>query len=298
MIPKVKIMKKYFFLFLVFISISAYSQEGYVDYLDGYLDIKSGNDWLELDMGDIVDSDSVIKLWDDSYVEITVGTRTIKISQAGIYNVVDLMKSADKIKGTGVVEKAGMLISRFLYGDNRQKESTVGGVRAFSVDDALRNMPDVGSDILVNAFEAFTKGENVKAKDLFLEGLSYADDNSQELMAIYFLAQISYEENNLQEALEYLDEAWLDEYADYNELIIFLKGQILIETNGNQQAIDWFNENPLDDDARILQAVRFLEAIANYNLGNMEISRKLFSESINIDPNSDIASAARIYQEN
>lgn len=290
--------KKLLVILLLFLSVCLSAEEGYIEYLDGYLDVMSDDEWFEIYMGDSLYSDSVIKLWEDSYVEIKVGSKSVKISQEGIYSVAELLKSAEKIKRAGLVKKTTNLISRMLYGDNSLVQDTVGGVRAFNIEKALQTFPDTGGEVLREAFKAFTEGKNEEARELFLESLDFPEDEGQLMMGLYFLAQISYEKDETEQALKYLNEIYIDEYSpeyDYYNLVVFLKGQILIETNGNGQALTWLEENLISEDDPITQALLFLKGLANYNIGKIEVSRKFLTRCIKINPENDISEAAGLF---
>ncbi|MDA3808827.1 MAG: hypothetical protein PF518_00720 [Spirochaetaceae bacterium] len=122
-------MFKYPIIILLFISgiFSIYSRDLYIDYLDGYLEIKSGNKWDPIDIGDVVSDSDVIRLSDQGYVELLYEDIKITLDKDGTYealNLIDQVVKADKwgIKGSSFTK---------LFQDDilDSKQSAVMGVR-------------------------------------------------------------------------------------------------------------------------------------------------------------------------
>ena len=229
-----------------------YADEGFVDFIDGNADIKNGNSWDYLDIGDSVSNSDVIRLEDNSYLEIKFKSITLKLTQKGQYKIDDLLKSNQKVSNASFGNKTKYILNKILYGDDSLAQSTAGGVRGDPIEDLLDSIPDSDSAYLREASKAFEAGETDAALAKFLEAWDFAEDIEQEMMSAYFISLIYYQKGEMSKALSYLDEVWLNEFSQFYGLIVYLKATILIETNGNQQALDWIAKSKLKKDDPVL----------------------------------------------
>ena len=172
--------KLIFILTLIFVTISAFCQLT-IEYIDGYLDLKDGNEWTELWIGDQLEESDTVRLAEASIAEITNGSATITITREGTYKISDLIVGANR--RSSIVGLIGNKLRTMMIEDEAPVTSAVAGVRASEA---------VEKDVLSWAFETSDSmlEEGIFAfEDGYYEDAIYAFDE-----AIY----IAEEENNIQ----------------------------------------------------------------------------------------------------
>jgi len=58
-----------------------------VEYVDGYLDVRDGEEWFELFVGDTVSDSDTIRLDEDSIAELSTRGTKLTVTKPGIYMV-------------------------------------------------------------------------------------------------------------------------------------------------------------------------------------------------------------------
>jgi len=281
-------------LAILVVGFQLFAENGWVSYIDGYADIQDGSDWTWLDIGDDIPGTAVIKLDSDSFIEIEFQSTTLKLFQEGIYNVADLLSDTNSFDKSGMGTKTVGVLTKLLQGGGEDlSQSQVGGARAAEVTTETDLFGSgYAEQLLSEGRDAYDAEDYDTAYSSFYDAYDFAENDEQETEALYYLALISYETGKLPEALDFIDEVWLDDYSDYYPAVVFLKGQILIEGYAYQKAIDWLAENPGEQDDPAYQGTLLLLGIANLKAGNDINGAEILQQCVAINPSSDIAKTA------
>ena len=107
-------------LFLI-TAIPLIAEDLLVEYVDGILEIKEGSGWIELYIGDTIPEDSLIRLSDNGFAELSTRTVTVTLNQAGTYETRSLLRSGKKVAswniGGVVNSKLSKLVSPAQQGE-------------------------------------------------------------------------------------------------------------------------------------------------------------------------------------
>jgi len=70
---------------LALVSVAAFCQDVFVDYLEGVLERSVGSAWRPLDIGDRLPAEATIRLSGRGFVELVQGKVRVSISQDAVY---------------------------------------------------------------------------------------------------------------------------------------------------------------------------------------------------------------------
>ncbi|HAK46079.1 MAG TPA: hypothetical protein DCO79_09215 [Spirochaeta sp.] len=270
------------------------------EYVDGFLDIKDGSEWYEVYIGDILPADAVVKLDTDSYAELSFGNETIKLSRQGIYELSKLVDSKKEVAGAGTTSLFSGKFKTLHREDTTKTQSTVGGVRAAEAETvSIEWMSSETAELIADGRDALEAGEFNDAYDFFTEAYDFSADSYEESEALYFLGLTSAVQGDYSDALMNLDMAEVEEDAEYYTDFYLLKGQLLVESYAYEEAFEFLDDYDSTAGKRTpakLQEIYFLLAVAANNSGETVTARSAITKLIAIDPNSEIAKAAREYK--
>ena len=289
------------FLIIVCVAAGIYAADISVDYIDGILDLKENGRWYEIYAGDCLENDSVVKLDNDSYAELSYGSSVIKLTRPGTYQIAELIQSRNDVAAAGRVSLFTGKFKTFVQEDHMKTQSTVGGVRAAEAETvSIDWMSSESTELIADGLKALSVNNYDDAELYFQDALDFAADSFEEREALYYLGWLSAMKGDYSEALVNLDridaEDDLEFYTDY----YILKSQILIESFAYEEAFNFlngYNFNAGASDKGSKQELYFMIAVAGNNSGNKAEARNALNALLRIDADSDIAEAAKGYKE-
>ena len=287
-------MKRSIALFLLASGLSlAVAEDLTVEYIEGYLDIRMGSAWAEVEVGDTLGEDDVIRLDEGSLATLRYGGRTLNITRPGTYRIADMLSaSRGPVGGLGslVLGKVKSLVS-----EPERGISTAAGVRGTKSADDVSWMGD-GEDLILEG-KNYLGASNYKSA---IEAFIKAEENAyfgEEAEILFYLGLTYTLMDNPGQALKHLDMVEPADLPGAGETSAFyvLKGQLLTETFAFPQAIDWLRNVPRDiteNDIETGQAVKLYLGLSYRGVGDRTAAAALFDQVINADPASPYAKAA------
>ena len=288
-----------FLLFLFFTAAAAGAQDLVVEYLDGFLDLKTSSGWEEVYIGDTIPSGSVLRLDFDSLAELTGGKTIVTLTKEGVYNTGELMKASSSMSSIGLGNLIAGKIGSMIKKSERDQPSAVGGVRAAEVDtgDEIEWISSETTELIETGKNLLAQEKNDSALSVFEEALDFAD--FEEESEVYFYLGYTYDLlGQTASALRNISYVEADDTYDFYHDLALLKGKLLIETFAYEEALGWpnsyINKNKSNNSARdTVQTAHLLSSFAYSGMGRDSNARSALSESIELDPSSETASAAR-----
>jgi len=280
-------------VFLLGVSGALFAAEFSLVYAFGTVEVQSADEWLEVEIGEQIAEDAVLRLGQQSVAELARGSARITLSQCGTYFVSELAESSRQGKLWGIARVVRSKI-RSLFREQSEPEITAMGVRAGEVED------DLGFDWVDEEEEALKEGKALLSEQSyeeavvrFEEALEMADERNRALYLFYIAYSYAMAgKNGL--AMRYLNEAVPSEqmahYGDY----VLLKGRLLIEGQSYREAlelIEAFLERYPEHDCA--QSALFLSAFCSSRLGLDSEAQQRLQRAYALDPSSDTGRKAK-----
>jgi tetratricopeptide (TPR) repeat protein len=280
-------------LLILITAIPLVAEELLVEYVEGTLEIKEGSRWAELYIGDMVPENSVIRLSDNGFTELSTRTVTVTLSHDGIYDTRSLLRTGQKVASWDIGGVVNSKLSK-LVSPAQQGETAVMGVRGAKADEDQLTWVEEGEELMEEGKRLLAEGLFAEAVPVFKEGADWAlteDERSEYL----FYAAYAYDlkgDNAL--ALIALEDMALDSdsaiFTDY----MLLKGKLLIENLAFADALDLFSQYlEYPDMGETTQVVYFLSALCHHGLDDYDQALKFLREAVEIDATSEYGQAAQ-----
>ena len=280
-------------LLILITAIPLVAEELLVEYVEGTLEIKEGSRWAELYIGDMVPENSVIRLSDNGFTELSTRTVTVTLSHDGIYDTRSLLRTGQKVASWDIGGVVNSKLSK-LVSPAQQGETAVMGVRGAKADEDQLTWVEEGEELMEEGKRLLAEGLFAEAVPVFKEGADWAlteDERSEYL----FYAAYAYDlkgDNAL--ALIALEDMALDSdsaiFTDY----MLLKGKLLIENLAFADALDLFSQYlEYPDMGETTQVVYFLSALCHHGLDDYDQALKFLREVVEIDATSEYGQAAQ-----
>ena len=276
-------------LFLVGLT-SIFARDLYVDYLDGYLDVKSGNSWDPIDIGDTISENDIIKLSDEGYAELLFEDVKITLDKDGTYEASYLMDQLTKADKWGI---KGSAFAKIFHDDEMEsKQSAVMGVRGDPQDEEEITWVDDDVEFLEEGKAFYLDGDFESALMILEEGADWYGSNYDEIL--FYKALCEYETGQYREMRASIFEMDPESDVEYFGDFVLLKGNILIESQDYIEAEELFD--------RYLSEAEYLEAEQMVNLlsafCSIELNEKAFADrklrnAIRLDPTSETGIKAK-----
>ena len=292
-------MKKFVVFFIFIVGTLGYGQDFVLDYLDGIVEIREGTSWIEIDLGDELFADSVIRLDEDTMVEISGKGMRLTITEQGIYSVADLLDNNNRVASWGIGSVLGSKLGA-LTGESKQGKTAVMGVRAAAADSGPElSWMDEGEELLAEGKLLLQSGDYEEAVEIFEEGYDFADIDEEQQFLFHIGYAYALQGRNAQ-AMKYLTQVEAEISAPFFADLVLLKGQLLVQSLSFQAAIELFDlylkSLPGGEHS---QAILFLSAICRQGLNDEAEAFSLLKAARDLDPASEIgrAAAARLNQQ-
>jgi len=217
------------------------AQELTVDYLEGYLDLQEGGDWVELHMGDAIPRDATIRLDQDSLTELSGMNMSFTLTQPGVYLIEDLMASRQTMNSAGL----GNLLSgkvATMFSERVSGPDTVGGVRAAEVETgpSIDWMTSEAADMISQAKEMIGEGKYSDAMGKLEEAYDFAAEEYEEQEISFYKGYIHTVNGKVGKALAEFSRIEPDPDQPYYDDLFLLKGKLLVDSFAFDEADEWF----------------------------------------------------------
>lgn len=284
-------MKKMWIFILFIVTSSLVCGDVIVKFIDGNLEMQKGSVWVELLPGDSISDGSVIRVGENSIVELSDSKTKISLTNPGIYNIDSIVLNrtrSSKAKSL-ILKIIGRLLGNQPSG-SLSSPSTVLGVRAAEVpDDGFSWTNDEYTEYLELGKEYLKLEDYTKAKLSFSDAFDSSFSDFEEDESLFFLSYAESVSGEISAALSLLKDYSPDSDAYYYEQAVLLKANLLIENFDEDKAIMWINAHKAGA-VDVAGSLLLLEGLSNLQLGNIDKARKIFRQII--DNNSDLESAS------
>lgn len=271
------------------------AQDFLIEYSEGFVEVRTRNEWVPVYPGDRIDRDSVLRLDSGAYAELSDGSTTLRIGDAGTYRIDDLIGGRSAPAGRTV---ASMIRGRLdlLTGPGERGQSTAGGVRG-SQDLGAAGLEWVdgesSQELIVLGREALSGGDLDQARVLFEDALllSLHEERAE---AAFYLGYTYHLLGEMRRALEHFrmmppdPESWF-----YHEHVVLL-AQTELELSLGEEAVtllDGYVSRPGHDEG-LLPLAHLLMGLGHRMSGDDEAARQQFQYVRRIAPGTATATTA------
>ncbi len=284
-------MIKKLILILFIVLAGLVSADTVVEFVDGNFYLQKNSVWIELMPGESIPGGSVLRVGENSSVELSNGKAKFLLTNPGTFSIDSII--LDKNRSSKAKSLIFNIIERLLkiqsYG-SQSSPSTVLGVRAAEVpDDGFSWTSDGYAEYLELGKESLQREEYAEAKLNFSDALDSSFNDFEENEALFYLAYVEAVSGDPNSALSLLQDYSPDYEAPYYEQAVLLKANLLIEIFNSDKAIIWINTHKMHT-ADLAGSLLILEGLANLQLGDIDKAQKLFQNVI--DNNFDSESVA------
>ncbi len=265
-----------------------------IDYVEGYVDIKDGSDWAALFIGDVITSESVIRLEENSLAEISGPGIKLTLTKPGVYDVNELVGARNEQSRIGLASIIGKKVASVFEERPDTSQTAVMGVRGAKSENELDWMMGDTVELLESGKEQLRNNEVVAAFATFEEAFDFAEID-EENEVLFYLGYTSYLMGNTREALGYFNEMLdIDPDVEFFPNLLLLKAQLLAETFAYEDAVEWLGT--YEDDVELspdnLQTAYLIEGVSYKGLENVTAAREALQQAVSIDPSSEVGQAA------
>lgn len=264
-----------------------------VEYVEGTLEVKEGSNWYELYIGDTVPENSVIRLSDSGFAELSTQNVTVTLSDDGTYNTQSLLRSGQKIASWDIGGVVNSKLSKLL-GPSQQGETAVMGVRGAAADQGELTWVEEGEEFMAKGKKLLAEGLFDEAIVAFKEGADWALTEDERSEYLFYAAYAHSLKGDNALALIMLEDMALSSSSAIFTDYVLLKGKLLIENLAFVDALDLFSEYLKHPDmGETTQVVYFLSAVCQQGLDNKSQAEKFLQDAIKIDASSEYGRAAQ-----
>lgn len=269
------------------------AQELTVSYVEGKAEVKSGQSWREIGIGDQVSSNSVIRLEGQAYLEMTAGSQSVSLSQPGTYGISGLLADSQQMSSAGVGPAlSARLVALF---GAPQEQSTTMGIRADNA--AAKNgvswmMSD--SQVYIDSGKEYVKsGDYKKAIAEFKQAVDSAS-GSEVAEAHYYLGYAYSLAGNTRAALKELNGVSPSDLVAGAADLVVLKGKLLLDTSAFEQDVRWLasNEGLIGKNSDRSPAFHLLLGLSYKGVGETAKAKASLEEVVSTAGSSELGKAA------
>ncbi len=277
----------------VFVVFSVYTESVTVSYVDGTLEVKTGDGWNEVYIGDSIPTDAVVRLGNDSIAQLEGANVSLTLSRPGSYVLGRLLKEKQEMESWGVASLVGNKISNMLN-SQRSRASAVMGVRGAKAEDSTDvEWVEDEDNYLAEGKSFIEKARYDEAIQILQEGLRDADEEMKP-QYFYFLGVANMGNGRPYIALKYFNRIKPDPYFEYFDGYVVLKGKLLIESFAFKEAKRLFDlylrEAP---EGNAAQSIYFLKGIALKGMGDISAAKVAFERAYTMNPSTGIGKKAK-----
>ena len=202
-----------------------------VAYLDGDAQLKSGSAWKPLSTGDLIATDSSIRLGANALIEVKGPGTDFTLTKPGTYGVRDVVAAGRRVSPPGVGATVTTAMRYMTFGAGKNQSATMGARGADQSGSDEPQWADSSAQVFLDAGKEYIKaGRYDKAADQLRQALACASDEETPEIH-YYLGYAFSLGGNVREAWKQTadlkpspGEAW---YGDF----ILLKARLLEDTS-------------------------------------------------------------------
>lgn len=265
-----------------------------VAYLDGHAQLRSGDSWIELAIGDALSIDSSVRLAAGGFLQIRGVGVLIALTRPGAYKVRDVVAAARTMSSTGVGAALARSLRLLVSGRPGQAATVLGTRGADESNSDVQGWTEGSAEVFLAAAKEYIKAEKYdKAIELLDQALESADEGEAPQIH-YFLAFASSLKGDVPEAWKQIEGLQPAASAPWVPDFILLKARLLEDTNAFTEAVSLLSSNGqlLAEDALRAPLYYFLLGIAYRGTGEMEKSKLALSRVMSISEQSALGKAA------
>ena len=265
-----------------------------VEYVDGYLDLRDGDEWIELYVGESITEEDTIRLVEDSIAEIYGPGVKLTLTKPGIYDVGTLLNASGEQRSVGLASVVGGKVASLFTERKNDSQAAVMGVRGAKSESNVQWMTGDTAELVKTGREHLEASELEDALALFEEAYDFAEID-EETEVLFYLGYTNYVLGNVRVASDFLGEIYeVDTEAEFFPNLLLLNGQILAETFAFEDAVEWLSQfrDVETIDSSVRQTALLLEGVSHKALEAFEPARAAFAASVEIDAESDVGQAA------
>jgi tetratricopeptide (TPR) repeat protein len=287
---------RYIFLICLFFVIihGIPAQECVVEYIDGILEMKQDNKWIEVEEGAILPLTAIIQTHDNTLVELNLDQELYTISAKGIYNLHTIMTKSEDINswniGTMIEKKLALMIED----DMTQYEATMGVRGDETTDPDDIDWMESSEYTVWEGQKLIDAGEYEKALEYFHNAFLNAFDENEENEYLFYIGYCYALLGEKIHALISLSKIDIQEDVSYYGHFILIKSRLLAESLSFQKALDltgtYFKKFPKGEYA---QALNFLCAYCFTETNNRKEAITHLKRAYELDPHSPIGREAK-----
>jgi tetratricopeptide (TPR) repeat protein len=270
------------------------AQEISVSWLDGKASQEIASSWQELSIGDVVPSDSTVRLETHAYIELSAASMRITLSQPGTYSVRKLLSTSLTLRSAGVGKALTEKLSKFVSGPSRSQGSA-GGARAEMASKAESQewIASETEEFLEAGRDFIGSGQYDKAVEQLNKAVEAATDDER-AQARYYLAEAYALGGETRSAMAQLARVPLDDSAAWAPDYVLLKGKILVDVSAFDQAVQWLlkNGDKVTSHAERMPTYFFLLGLAYAGVGDTVKEKECLRHVVAIAGESELGNAA------
>jgi tetratricopeptide (TPR) repeat protein len=273
------------------------AQELLVEYIDGILEVRDGEQWYELFIGESVSRGDLIRLADHSYAELSAPGITLKLSEPGTYDTESMVGQAQRQSAAGVGDFLSTRLKSFGVDRRAHGTGTVGGVRGSEAVNEAETVWVGGQsveELIAEGIERLAEEDYQDAYWVFDEAYDYADE-VDEHRAGFYLGYSAALTGETEEALDLLAEPGPDPDSVYFTDHVIVLSQVYVETFAYQKALNLLHmyESRVVPDQETQQLLLLLKGTSLQGLNREVEAQRTLARAVELDPNSEAAAAAR-----
>jgi tetratricopeptide (TPR) repeat protein len=278
------------------------AEELFVEYVEGFIDVRSGGSWQELYIGDSVSETDTVKLDDNSLAEFSGLSKTFTLTKPGTYEIRSLLTASRRKEQSGM----GTLLSgkmQSMFGPAGDLgPSTVGGVRASEAVSEENEFMWVESDVqelIISGKELLEQEEYGEALELFEEAYDYALDLEEEYASLFYQAYTQAILERPGAAMDVIADIDPAPEAEYYYDFYLLKGKLLIDFFAFEEAAEFLTT--FDEIYATPEQKQTLYLLTGYSYLEAELldrAKEYLQGAVAIDPDSDTGkTASELFEE-
>jgi tetratricopeptide (TPR) repeat protein len=258
-----------------------------VEFVDGTVDLKQGNDWETIYIGDAIGRDSIIHVGEGGIVELSGADVRLTVSNAGTYSLAELL--------SGTAAGSSKNLQSFLQNSlsvvmEKSKTSTSAaqmGVRAAEQKTTFEWI-DEDEELLAEGRALIEDGAYAEAAEFFADELEYAED----YIAGHYRFYLGYAQAMLGKkglALKELGSIEAKPSDEYFEDWSLTYGQLLYESLAFDSSLAVFKAyiESFPEGKNAQEAYAFT-GLCYQQQGDASAAAENFKRAIELDPNSEV----------
>ena len=274
-------------------AVNIYAEEFVLDYLEGEMEINQDGSWVEAMIGDTIQANTQLKVYEESIAEFSNDNTRLTISNPGVYSLEDILSQKKRVSSFGF----GTVVQntyKYVAGKQKSTSSAVMGVRGAKAEDSNDVAWMDEEDEQLSEGKDFVKAKKFKqAVSVLEEGFKNADPDAEQEYLFYLGYSYAMLGKN-GKALKYLSEVKADGSEDYFGGYILVKGQLLLDSLSYKKALALFNSyTSVYPDGDNAQVSYFMAGICLNELGKTKEARLSFEHAEKLNPNSEVGKAAQ-----